>query len=878
MIYSYFINTFKHDHLQEKANCPFTENHLDKHASLYLSDEKGWYCFGCSEGGSPEEFIEKYLEISSDMASYINTYYEKNNHLPTPTNEEVEEYHRELLSQPAVIEYFSEHGVDIEVLKKYKIGWENNRIIFPIYSRRNRSFVINLRKYIPPGSARSKKTPKVIHLPNLGTPLYYPYEAFDEEDIVIVEGEKDCIVARAHGINAITSTGGSSFNENQLYLFKDKNVFVMSDSDETGDLIAKKYNEKLQGLAKTVKRIRLPEKDYSDSWVRNKDINIYDYETEFLSDEEIKNDIEIVDISEVYIPENANKDYKVTNMRVIGGHLDEYQIPYEFTVEADEVERVIEVDTRMMIGFIGSNDSAQEKYLKRVTGAKHINIKSKKEMNLQQVYFKEDINSFEVIEESGRDSMSGIYFYKDKPLSTNRVYDMLLLKTTEPKTQKTVFAIKEASECVIDTKIDLSLLEYFRKDVPLDILIDEYYDIWQPHLEVTGRKDLFTVMILTYLSVLEFNWRNSKIKGWLDTMIIGDTRTGKTKMIRNFMNTLGIGEYVSGENAKGTGIIGGIQQLGTAWSLNWGKIPLNDKRLVVIDEASGLGIEDITMLSQMRSEGILSITKIKSETTHARTRLLWISNPRSGEKINHYYWRGYEAIEEFLPVQEDLARFDLACSAASEDVDNIHDYSDREPMTEYEINRWRQLILFAWSLRKEDIEFSKGAYKKIIELSTELGEYFNGSPLFLKANGYEKLARVSISLAILKFNYIDGKIVVEEDHVEYAKQLYLDLYNKESFGLGAKATQHRTSSNAVIDNKGTIEKLFSLYDNLDILFRDGSMNQNMVGTILGLDSAEANRVIAQLYGLGLVTVSGKDSVVRPMPVFLDYIRLNEKEN
>ena len=185
----------------------------------------------------------------------------------------------------------------------------------------------------------------------------------------------------------------------------------------------------------------------------------------------------------------------------------------------------------------------------------------------------------------------------------------------------------------------------------------------------------------------------------------------------------------------------------------------------------------------MRSEGILSITKIKQESTYARTRFLWITNPRNGERISSHYWNGYEALEEFLPVQEDLARFDLACSAAIEDVDNIFDYTEAEPMSEAEIDRWRNLVLFAWNIKADEIEITKPAEKLIMDQSVQLGNKFSNKALFMSANGYEKLARVAIAAAVLTFNYNEEVLQVEERHVEYAVNLIIDLYSKKAFGL-----------------------------------------------------------------------------------------------
>ena len=865
--YSEFLDIEPHgDGTQYKSLCPF---HNETNPSFIINPEDGcWYCFGCAEGGGPVSFLEKFLGVSKTYAQYVVDFYKEHNKLPIPTFEEVEKLHKNLLSEPELLKYWEAHGVSKNVLEEFKIGWDykTKRIIFPIPSK-NKHFYINLRKYRPAGY-EEERTSKVINIKSLGENVYYPYKAFKEDPIFIVEGEKDMVVARAHGINAVTGTGGGSIPKDDPKIFKDKKVYIMTDSDEAGDKLALKYRESIKNYAKEIKRIRLPEKDFSDTIVKYPNLNVFDYIVPFKEEEKEK--LKEVTLSDMYKPENKDKVFIVRGLRVIGEYMRDYQVPIEVTLDTGQV---IKIPKRKILAFLDASDKTIEKEIKKLSGIDEVNIVDKQEVTVQKIYFKEDVNVYkESLNEIEYDNISGVYIGAGNKIKTNRVYDMKLMRTTHPNTQENIFIVLEAKECVLDMKIDTNTLRFFQRNEDISLLLDEYYDMWLPHLEVTGRKDLFTVILLTYLSVLEFKWRNSTIKGRLDSIIIGDTRTGKTKMVRNFMNTLKMGEYVSGENAKATGIIGGINNIKDTWTLNWGKIPINDKRLVVIDEASGLSVEDISMLSQMRSEGILSITKIKQETTYARTRLLWITNPRSGERISNHYWKAYEALNEFLPIQEDLARFDLACSAAIEDVDNIFQYSNRKPMTEEEIDRWRQLVLFAWNLPKENIIFNKGVPEQIMKRSIYIGEKFNNSPLFLTANGYEKLARVAIALAILTFNYDGENIRVDKRHVDYAEKFIVSLYQKESFGLADKVQVEMNKESVSNNDETQLKNLEAIYPNLKILFRDGAIPQSMVSTILGVDYQEANKVVAELYSMGLVTVSGSTSEIKPTPAFMSYIR------
>ena len=869
-MYEYFLNMSPHpDGVQSQAICPF---HEETEPSFVVDPNTNqWMCFGCAGGGGPVLFLQKLLGTGQKVAGYIYDYYKEHDELPLPKTETVNEYHDVLLDEPELISYFQQLGVGINLLKEFKVGWDmrSKRIVFPIPSRHRSDIYINLRKYRPAGLEETPRGSKLINIKSLGENIFYPQKAFDGDEIFIVEGEKDMIVGRGLDLNTITGTGGGSIPQNDYEKFNDKTVYIMVDNDKAGDQLARKYFNRIEPHAKKVTRIALPEKDISDVVARDKDVNIMAYEKEFEEEIVDENVIQAKSMRELFKPGNENQQFLVEDLRVIGEDMVDYQVPFEVTLSTGEI---VNVSPRDILSFLGSSDKVVNSIV--IGGQEDVFIEQRKDVLAQAIYFKPDINMYSHgLDNEEYSSLSGIYINEEgKPLRTNRVYDMTLVRATHPKTQENMFVILKAEEKIMDADVDTEELEYFRRDGDIDELVEEYYEIWSPLLDVNGRKDLFSVTLLTYLSVLEFKWRNSTIKGRLDTIVIGDTRTGKTKMIKEFMNTLRMGEYVSGENAKATGIIGGINNIKNTWTLNWGKIPINDKRLVVIDEASGLSIDDITDLSQMRSEGILSITKIKQESTYARTRLLWITNPRNGERISSHYWNGYEALEEFLPVQEDLARFDLACSAAIEDVDNIFDYTEAEPMNEAEIDRWRNLVLFAWNIKADEIEITKPAEKLIMDQSIQLGNKFSNKAIFMSANGYEKLARVAIAAAVLTFNYNEEVLQVEERHVEYAVNLIIELYSKKSFGLLDLVESERDYEDLSADEMKQLRNMEAIYGNLNILFRDGPIPQNMVSTILGIDYEGANKVISQLYSMGLIEMADRANMIKPTPIYLKFIR------
>ena len=225
------------------------------------------------------------------------------------------------------------------------------------------------------------------------------------------------------------------------------------------------------------------------------------------------------------------------------------------------------------------------------------------------------------------------------------------------------------------------------------------------------------------------------IKGTLDTITIGDTRTGKSLLAQNMLKKLNMGGYVNGENARMTGVLGGVVRLGDSWLITWGAIPLNDKGFLTIDEATGLSVEDISQMSSVRSSCVATINKVVRGEARARTRLFWIANTRSGKNTNEYYWKGFGAFQEFIPVNEDQARFDLVVGASRDDIDDLRQITSA-PLQENQLVKYRNLIFGAWSIDACDIIVEDYGY--VHEISKKLTDQFYGGTLLIKEAAYEK--------------------------------------------------------------------------------------------------------------------------------------------
>ena len=869
MLYDLFLNFEKRTENQLYACCPF---HKEKTPSFTVNEETGeWYCHAGCGGGAEKEFIAKYYDVSNEVAKYALSYYSQHGSMPFPTEEQIESWHKNLCNMPREIEAMSEYGWTKQIVDDLHIGFYDDRIIIPIKSRTG--YWVNARRYLPVHRRNSDShNAKCLNIRKLGQKRYYPYEAFDEDKIYIVEGEKDCIAARAQGFNAVTSTGGSAIPSEEIYLFKNKDVVLMLDTDSVGKRNVKNYVTLLKGVARSIQIVDLPVKDFADYYREYKNVDIEQYTRDYAEVQQAEESVEATDITLVRseFTENLNTWVKLNKMSVSGVEPKIYTIPTKLKVvcknaacskpcplafsNSSDAAQYVDVDPRQMLQFIDSADSAQDTFLRKLYGCRSITAEPVDYINCQKVIFQESASFIDGLEESSFESRYGIYMYTDFRLNATLKYNFEACRVTDPRTQKNYYMIRSAENLgMLRPVVNEDNFEKFRKVAQessnFKELIDTYYNEWMPALAIEGRPDLFGALILTYCSVTEIPWQAGIIKGWLDTMVIGDTRTGKSQMAQRLVKTLGMGGYINGENARRTGVIGGVQRFGDSWVITWGAIPMNDRGLLIIDEASGLEVDDIKDLSSTRSSGAVTLNKIVKGEARARTRLIWLSNPRSGRNLADFYWKGYGAFQEFIPVAEDQARYDLVLTAAREDID-VLDGIDSE--VQPKVEPWLDLFNAAWGLPAEDIIFPQGFKAKVKEVSHRINDEYGGGPLIVGVAVHEKLLRICCAVAVLCGEIREGKLYVAEKHLEWAYEFLKMTLEKESFAYADYIREFKRAQSKKTENVKFIRGLLSVHPALRILLSSSSFKGFQFQEILGIDRTDSAKIMSDLITRGLL--------------------------
>jgi len=382
----------------------------------------------------------------------------------------------------------------------------------------------------------------------------------------------------------------------------------------------------------------------------------------------------------------------------------------------------------------------------------------------------------------------------------NSPYDMTAVVYPHPKNQQTIAVIEKATESednltsYAPSRPELAELKIFRPEdwsvEGIDNLLGRLYEDLEANVTgIFGRREIHTLLDLTYHSVIIFRLDSSKkIHGWINSIIVGDSAQGKSETADRIIEHYGLGERFDCKNATVAGMLGGLAQLGTRWFVSWGIIPTHDRRLVVLDEVKGTPVETLAKLTDMRSSGMAALGKIEKRKAHARTRLLFLSNPRGRRTMGTYNF-GIEAIRELIGNLEDVRRFDLAAIVCNSQIDAefITQVKRNRPVVEHKFTAdlCRRLVLWGWTRQVEHIKFDDDAVTAIYDRSLELTkEYSEALPLIDRGTASEKIARLSVALAVRTFSTTANPdiVLVRKCHVDWIAEFIERLYGDPVFG------------------------------------------------------------------------------------------------
>lgn len=662
-----------------------------------------------------------------------------------------------------------------------------------------------------------------------------------KDPVIITEGEIKALLLEQHGFRAVSATGGANSWSDQLSkTFQDRHVYIALDADKVGKEAAVRIARQIKKYARWVGIVTLPlegskhQKDVTDYFLAA-NYGAQDFGNLLLATDEFKprkrKGLNIGEqVYQVSLLNAAKAQYTgkriETTFVVASKDMSPFIVPTKVRVQCERdqgercercavcreggtqaTDRIFELpdSDEVLLRLINVRRETQERLLREIHGVIDCRANTLEHVETINIEHMRVIPAVDLARaESQEEDCSRVGYRIGFGIQPNTVYVGQGAVLPDPRDQMAVLlfdevtpavdSLAEFSESVKDE--ELEELKVFRpaEDTPdaIDAALEKLYDDFSHN--VTGiyqRNDMHLFMDLCWHSALYLPGKpfgkTEPERGWCDMLVLGDTRQGKTETAQRLRQHYGIGQWASAKMCTRAGLIGSAQKVGDRWHISWGIVPSADRRLVVIEEAKGMDREVIKQLTDVRSSGQAQLIMVEKAVTFSRTRLLWLSNPRSDRSLDTYPF-GVEALRELIGAQEDIARFTAVMFVASGEVsDKVLSGQADEPTQEHwaTATLCRRLLLWGWTRTSNDIQYTEGALLAIRDVvQNQAKRYSPGIPLVEPADHRFKIARLATALAIRLFSTDETmrKLVVTEAHVHFIGE-YLDtIYQKNCCG------------------------------------------------------------------------------------------------
>lgn len=820
-----------------------------------------------------------------------------------PAERQIQQWSDKLLANRVMIEeLLSRRGLNRTTLRRYKIGWDGERVVIPV--RDPIGQLVNVRRY-----KMGAKANKMVNWPGYGDATLWGMDALKMKRVFLHEGEMDALLQRQYRFPSLSSTAGAGtwLAEWNVH-FAGKIVYIVYDVDQQGEAGARKVANQLRNVAERVHIVKLPlpanGSDITDYYInqgygRQNFIDLCKA-TPAHRDRALSKPRAVAAVPEVRMRDSfdpALVDRPISMVATISGRsATPTALPRSYVLNCGqdwqkpkcnvcpmndkwggEHKGEVTADDRVLLQMMEMPD---DKRRGELLGSLEVpRTCPRVEMHLTSQWRVDELavvpNIDDAEEGEGEQVLRRIFNITEtgKLTPVNTTARLTGVSTPSPKTGHVVFQSWGFEET--KTSLDrFAMTEELRADLenvfqprsdqrPMDKLQELARDLAANITHIYGRPELHIAYDLVWHSVLDFSFRGNRLgKGWLELLVMGDTRTGKSEAAERLRHHYQCGVLKSCEGATLAGLVGGAQQIGNSWVITWGTIPLQDRRLVILDEVSGMNDRNIIeQMSAVRSSGKAQVSKIVTAETFARTRTIWISNPVDGRPIQATNNGAIDAIQKLITNPEDIARFDFAMVAAQEDVDSALINSARPPRADHRATRELSsaLVTWAWSRRPDQVAWGQGVERHVLACAQELGgRYIADPPLVQPENVRVKLARLSVAVAARLFSH-DGTgeaVLVLKEHVDAAVEMLDTLYGKRWFGYADHSKKEiRAKESARMYEEQCRTFLLGhegVLDTLKTAINDTQFRARDFQEFGGMDPEMATQAVGQLLKMGMV--------------------------
>ena len=901
---------------EQAVCCPFPHHtgsgaeYLETNPSAHVNvKEKLFHCKVCGAGHSEVSFIKTILECTFANATRLSKAF--NN------SEDMDEWREYVPMNADAVSLCNSLGIADNIINELDIKSNvEGTLSFPasIYGK-----LIDIRSYTPGGKPKMKSRPGAAY------GLIIPFDMWHKTTnkiTIICAGEKDMAVARSNGLNAITLTGGESILPLSPTWFRGRHVVIPYDNDDAGRAGANKLASYLLDYCATVKVCtnfheicKEDKEDITDFFTKyhgtkEQLIKYFDATPYYTPEDCVHNSsVPRITLQQATTPGYLNKIVR-SNIQVAAVSEVQYMLP---TTMTGEKLKDSGKDDTMFVGEIKDwaiSDNNLQDILHLIDNnfkETDINENAKRLMHIpnKERYIKVSKHDkvivykayvTEMFESINTDTMPMEYvaYSIGERLESGKKYMVTYKIVPHPyKGQQLIMLITNAvhaNDSVSNFTVLPEIIQQLEVVQQLEGTVAERMDTLTKKAKgligYNGNDLLIQVIDLAYHTVLSFNFGHFKdVRGYLDTLIVGESRVGKSSTAEALRETYQLGTFTSlaGNSATVPGLIGGSNKTsGGSYQTKAGLIPQNHKGLIIFEEFGKCNSNIVTELTDIRSSNEVRITRISGTLTlPAMVRMISLSNVKStqGEiKSIASYPNGISIITELVSTAEDIARYDILAVLGDKGNSIIDPYW--EPDTPLPTEVYQTRVRWVWSRTAEQVIISDEIGRYIIAKANELNEEFNCHIKIFGTEAWKKLSRLSIAIAgyLVSTDETYENIVITNEHVDYAVYLYKKLYDNPVFRLKEYVKNERKYNEINDEGIALLQQLYIKIPALLIMLeQEARSTRPSLMAAVGLDQNTYNAFMNLLIQGSFVRLVGND--ILPTERFrLGMFKINRNAN
>ena len=902
--FEYYFDEYDFSKRETAVCCPFphhTESgieYYETNPSAHINLDKGlFHCKVCDTGLSEIAFISKVLGTSYESASKIaKMFTTKENKYTWNKNYQISE---DIKSKCLSL------GISETVVDELDIKTEfGDEIAFPVFMYGK---LVDVRSYRPHDRANKIKS-------RAGTTsgLIIPFDIWrytpKNKWTILCAGEKDMAVTRSQGFNAITLTGGEKALPKITTVFKDRKIAICYDNDEAGISGAHALASELMKYASEVKVVtnfhevcKEHGEDLTDYFTKyNKTkadlidcINSTPLYTIEEAREEQQKRRPLISLLEASKPQYINRIVQ-SNVQVVATY--EKAMPVPTTIYAKKINCVGEAKyNQMLVGeertwelsentcqdvlkLIDNNfteDQIREN-IRSILGISKYERDVRVEKPTKDTVYQ--CNVTDLFEATSKDiaTIEFTAYVLKKRLESGKKYLITYKLVPHPyKGQQLVMIIidvEEACDSVTNFRVTDEVkknLDLFRNlEGSVKERLDKLAEMAKAYIGYDGYNNLIQAIDLSYHTVLEYNFGTFKnVRGYLDTLIVAESRVGKSSTAEAFQKLYKLGAFTSlaGNSATIPGIIGGSTKVNGNYQTRAGLIPMNHRGLVIFEELAKCNSNLVRELTDIRSSNQVRIARVSGTLTlPALVRMITLTNVKNtGHKIKpiNSYPNGVDILVELIGSPEDIARYDIMLVLGEQGNKVIDPFW--EPIEPFEPEAYQTRIRWVWSRTADQVVIDQEVGRYVLEKCNELNKEYDSHIKIFGTEAWKKVSRLAIAIAgyLVSTDSSYERIIVTKEHVDAAVQFLIDCYDNSTFKLREYVTMERMYNEIDEDGIALLQELYNTNPSILLqLERINRTNKQNIMAATGLESNDYNKFMQRLTQGLFITYEGYDII------------------